>query len=704
MRAVEYELKGRTAVLTLNGGAVNGLGLSVRRALLIAVRRAIEDPGVGSVVLLGAGRGFSAGADINEFGASSALAAPTLPDIFDLIERSDKPIVAAIHGYCLGGGLELALACHYRIAAPGAQLGLPEVGLGLLPGAGGTQRLPRAIGVEAALRLILGGRSESVDALRAIEGQRVVDATADSSTSLQQDALLFAESVTDVRPLPLLRRLDVAHPSGDAYFQFVRNSLARNDPLAAAKLACVNVVQAATRNGFDDGMAAERRAFIELMGSPESSALRHAFLAERAASKIWDVPADTPRRRIERVAVIGAGTMGTGIAMAFLNAGIPVSLLESSPDVLDRGIGAITKSYEAQLGKGRIDQVAMRRRLELLAPTTTYEELKDVDLVVEAVFEELGVKRTVFESLDRVMKRGAILASNTSTLDLDEIAAFTRRPEDVVGLHFFSPANVMKLLEVVRGRSTDRTVLATVMDLARRIGKVPVVSGVTDGFIGNRMMEQYLRQAGFLLDEGASPQQIDSAMERFGFAMGPFRVCDLSGNDIGWAIRKRRKVEQPDMRYSATADKLCEMGRFGQKVASGWYDYPNGTRQGVPSEAVNAMLDQHRASTGLSPRSISDNEITQRLVYALVNEGARILEEGIASKASDIDVVYLMGYGFPRWRGGPMHFAESKGWLGVTAAMRQFQQNPNADAAFWRPAALIEQAVCEGTLFSGVMR
>jgi 3-hydroxyacyl-CoA dehydrogenase len=437
------------------------------------------------------------------------------------------------------------------------------------------------------------------------------------------------------------------------------------------------------------------------MHTPESMALRHVFAAERAASKIADVPADTPTRPIRSVAVIGAGTMGGGIAMNFLNAGIPVVLLEQQQAALDRGLATIHKNYQAQVTKGKLKQDKLDQRLALLRSTLSYADLADADLVIEAVFEDMGVKEQVFKQLDAVMKPGAILASNTSTLDLNRIAGFTRRPQDVVGLHFFSPANVMKLLEVVRGAQTAHDVLATVMALGKTIKKTCVVSGVCDGFIGNRMLEQYVRQAGFLLDEGCTPQQVDRALEQFGFAMGPFRVGDLAGNDIGWAIRKRRYVEKPEVRYSKTADLLCELGRFGQKTGAGWYDYAPGKRDPIPSPLVQQLLAQHCQSLGRRPRAIDDEEIVQRMVFALVNEGAHLLQEGIAAKAGDIDMVYLTGYGFPVWRGGPMHYADQYGLCNVVQAMRRFARNPYDDSAFWQPAPLIERLLAEGRTFTG---
>ncbi len=582
--------------------------------------------------------------------------------------------------------------------SPGTQVALPEVKLGLIPGAGGTQRLPRVLGVENALNLIVSGEPVKSEVLASFPGQKLFDKLVDGD--LLAAALAFAAEVADKRPLPLVRNLKAQHDNPDAYFQFARNTvgaMSRNYP---APLQCVEAVANSVYKKFDEGMRLELVAFQTLMLTPESRALRHLFVAERAASKIPDVPADTPLREIKKVAIIGAGTMGGGIAMNFLNAGIPVVMLEMKQEALDKGLGIIRKNYEAQVKKGKLKQDKLDARMALLSTTLNYGDLKDADLVIEAVFEDIGVKEQVFKQLDEVMKAGAILASNTSTLDVNKIASFTKRPQDVIGMHFFSPANVMKLLEVVRGEKTAKDVLATVMALGKKIKKTCVVSGVCDGFIGNRMIEQYSRQGGFLLEEGATPEQVDKAIERFGFAMGPFRMGDLAGNDIGWYIRKRRAVEQPGLNYSKTADLLCEMGRFGQKTNAGWYDYVPGKRDAIPSQAVVEMIEKERARKGITPRKISDEEIVQRLVYALVNEGAKIVEEGIASRASDIDMVYLTGYGFPAYRGGPMCYADTQGLFNVVAAMKRFQKNPLDDASFWEPAPLLARLAAEGKTFS----
>ena len=696
----DYKVHGDIAVLTLNNPPVNGLGYATRLALTDGLAKANADGAVKAIVITGAGKAFSGGADIKEFGSPTALQEPNLLSVILAIENSSKPVIAAIHSVCMGGGLELALGCHYRIAAPGCSVALPEVKLGLVPGAGGTQRLPRALGVEPALNMIVSGEPVKSELLAMLPGQQLFNKMASSNESLAEEALLYARSVAETRPLPLVRNLPCKHPQGDAYFQFARNMVGGMSKNFPAPLKCVDVVEAATKRKFDAGMAFERESFINLMWTPECRALRHIFMAQRAASKIPDVPADTPQRAINSVAIIGAGTMGGGISMNFLNAGIAVKMLEMKQEALDRGIATIRKNYEAQVKKGKLKQDKYEQRMSLLSTTLSYDDLKDADMVIEAVFEEIGVKEAVFKELDRVMKPGAILASNTSTLDVNKIASFTKRPQDVVGMHFFSPANVMKLLEVIRGEKTAKDVLATVMALAKKIKKTAVVSGVCDGFIGNRMIEQYGRQGGFLLDEGCTPAQVDKAVEKFGFAMGPFRMGDLAGNDIGWAIRKRRYLEKPDMKYSKTADLLCEKGRFGQKTGAGWYDYVAGKRDAIPNAEVVKMIEDHRAALGITPRKISDEEIVQRLVYSLVNEAAHILEEGIASKASDIDMVYLMGYGFPIWRGGPMNYADEVGLFNVVQAMHRFAKNPLDDAKFWQPAPLLAKLAAEGKTFN----
>jgi 3-hydroxyacyl-CoA dehydrogenase len=693
-----YEVRGDVAVISLNNPPVNGLGYDTRRGIADGLERALAESLVKAVVITGAGKAFSGGADIREFGSPKAIAEPNLLSLILALEASTKPIVAAMHSVAMGGGLELALGCHYRVAAAGCKVALPEVKIGLIPGAGGTQRLPRVLGLETALNMIVSGESVASEMLAKLPGQKLIDKLVDGDVVAA--AVAFAQEKVDVRPLPKVRDLKVVHPNAQAFLQFARNTvgaMSRNFP---APLKCVDAVAASTTLKFDDGMKLERELFMGLMFTPESRALRHAFMAERATSKIPDVPESTPTRAVDKVAVIGAGTMGGGIAMNFLNAGIPVVILEMKQEALDKGVGIIRKNYEAQVKKGKLKQDKLDQRMALLTTTLKYDDLKGADMVIEAVFEDMGVKEQVFKTLDEVMKPGAILASNTSTLDVNKIASFMKRPQDVIGMHFFSPANVMKLLEVIRGEKTAKDVLATVMQLGKKIKKTCVVSGVCDGFIGNRMIEQYSRQAGFLLEEGATPEQVDKAMEKFGMAMGPFRMGDLAGNDVGWYIRKRRYVEKPNLRYSKTADLLCELGRFGQKTGAGWYDYRPGKRDAIPSKVVTDMIEKHRTDLGVKPRRISDEEIVHRLVFAMVNEGAKIVDEGIALRASDIDMVYLAGYGFPLHRGGPMNYADTVGLYNVVSAMKRFAANPLDDAAFWQPAPLLAKLAAEGRTFS----
>ncbi len=692
----EYQVHGAVAVVTLNNPPVNGLGLATRTAAVEAIQQALADDAVKAIVITGAGKAFSGGADIKEFNSPKALAEPSLHTLIATAEGSTKPVVAAIHTVCMGGGLELSLGCHYRVAMPGAQIALPEVKLGLLPGAGGTQRLPRVLGLEMALNMIVSGTPVASDKLA---GTALFDEVFAADADLLASAIAFAEKIADARPLPKVRERKVDYPNHEAFLQFSRNTVKAMAGPFPAPLECVETVAASVTMKFDDGMKFERERFMHLIQTTESKALRHAFFAERVASKVPDVPADTPTRAIRQAAVIGAGMMGGGIAMNFLNAGIPVKLLETKQEALDKGLATIRKNYESTMKKGKLTQEKFDQRMALVSGTLAYEDIADADIVVEAVFEEMGVKEAVFRKLDAVMKPGAILATNTSTLDVDRIAGFTARPQDVIGTHFFSPANVMKLLEIVRGAQTGKDVLATALALSKKLKKTGVVSGVCDGFIGNRMIEQYSRQAGFLLEEGALPEQVDKAAEKFGWAMGPFRMADLAGNDIGWAIRKRRYVEKPEISYSKTADLLCEMGRYGQKTGAGWYDYKPGDRKAYPNEQVDAMIVAHSAELGVTRRKISDQEIVERLVYALVNEAANILEEGIALRASDIDMVYLTGYGFPLFRGGPMFYADTVGLPNVLAAINKYASGHHGEA--WKPAPLLVRLAAEGKGFNG---
>ena len=689
-----YRVHGDVAVLTLDNPPVNGLGQELRTALVQGIDRANADANVKAIVITGAGNAFSGGADIREFNTPKALAEPTLRTVIATAESSAKPVISAINATCMGGGLELSLGCHYRVARADAQLALPEVKLGLIPGAGGTQRLPRAIGVEAALNMIVSGAPVAAEKFR---GTALIDEIVEGD--FLAGVLAFARKVSG-KPLKRVRDITIDYPDAEAYFGVARNTVAAMAKGFPAPLKCVDAVAASVSKPFDEGIQFEREIFMQLIQSPESRALRHAFFGERAASKIPDVPADTPVRKVESVAVIGAGTMGGGITMNFLSAAIPVTLLETKQEALDKGVATIRRNYESSVKKGKLTAEKLDKAMALLKPTLSYDDIKGVDLVIEAVFEEMGVKEAVFRKLDAVMKPGAILATNTSTLDVDRIASFTRRPQDVVGLHFFSPANIMKLLEVVRGAKTAKDVLATVMQVAKRIRKTAVVSGVCDGFIGNRMLERYQRQCFYLIEEGATPQQVDRALESFGFAMGLFRVGDLAGNDIGWAVRKRRYVENPDVPYSKIADRLCEMGRFGQKTGAGWYRYEPGKRDPIPDPVVDKLIEDYRKENGITPRKITDEEIVERCVYALTNEGAHILEEGIAQRASDIDMVYLTGYGFPLARGGPMLYADTMGLYNVARSMERLAKNPHGDPGFWKPAPLLAKLAQEGKTFN----
>jgi 3-hydroxyacyl-CoA dehydrogenase len=696
--STSYQVTDGVAVITLENPPVNGLGQGTRAGIVDGLAQAQVDAAVRAVVIIGSGKVFCGGADIKEFGSPKAYATPDLHVTLEAVEQSGKPVVAAIHGVAMGGGLELALACNYRVVAPGTQIALPEVNIGIVPGAGGTQRLPRALGVETALQMITTGASVPAEKLAKAPGQKLFDKLVDGD--LLSAAIAFAKDVAAVRPLPSVRQLSVAAPADAEAFTKARADLAKTRKNLEAPQRCVDCVEAATKLDLDAGIAFEKDVFAKLVTSDQARALRHAFFGERSASKIPDVPADTSLRKVEQVAIIGAGTMGGGIAMCFLNAGVPVKLLEMKQEAIDRGLGLIRKNYEAQVTKGKLSPDKYDARMALLTTTLSYDDIAQADMVIEAVFEDFGVKSQVFAKLDAVMKPGAILASNTSTLDVDKIAEVTKRPADVVGLHFFSPANVMRLLEVVRSKHTAKDVMATVMAVAKKIKKVAVVSGVCDGFIGNRMFEQYVRQSFLLLEEGATVQQVDKAAEAFGWAMGPFRVGDLAGNDIGYAIRKRRRIEQPDVKYSPVPDAVVELGRLGQKAGKGWYDYEVGKREPAPSGEVQAAIDKVRADLGITPRAISDDEIVDRLMLALVNEGAHILQEGIASKASDIDMVYMTGYGFPVYRGGPMLFADMMGLDQVVARMAEFAKNPRDDATFWTPAPNLAKLAAEGKSFT----
>ena len=692
---ISYTVRDGVAVISMNNPPMNTMSHANRSHVMAEVNAANADAAVKAIVLTGGGKVFSSGAEIREFNTPASFAEPGLREVITALEQSPKPVVAAVHGVAMGGGLELALGCHYRVASPGALIALPEVKLGLLPGAGGTQRLPRLIGVAPSLDMIISGNP--VKSEKFAPGTLFDEVT---SADLVSAAVDLAKKMA-AKGAPYKRARDIAAKAPNAgFFAEAKARIAKENRGYPAPPKCAACVEAATTLDFDAGCQFERDRFMELVQTTESKAMRHFFFGERTVAKIPDVPEDTQLRPIKSAAVIGAGTMGGGITMNFINAGIPVSLLEMKQEALDKGVAIIRKNYENTAKKGRMTMEDVEKRMALIKPTLAYADLAQADIVVEAVFEDMGVKETVFRQLDAVMKPGAILASNTSTLDVNKIASFTKRPEEVIGTHFFSPANVMRLLEIVRGTKTAKDVLATTMKLSKTIKKIGVVAGVCDGFIGNRMIEQYSRQAGFLLDEGASPEQVDKAIEKIGFAMGPFRMGDLAGNDVGWYIRKRRYVEKPHIRYSKTADLICEQGRFGQKTGAGWYDYKAGDRTAYPSPVVGGILEKQRADLGITPRQISDDEIVERLMYALVNEGALLLEEGIAMRAVDIDMIYMTGYGMPPYLGGPMFFADQKGLKNVVASMERFAKNPNADPGFWKPAPLLARLAADGKTFN----
>ncbi|MCC5988317.1 MAG: enoyl-CoA hydratase/isomerase family protein [Pararhodobacter sp.] len=686
-----------THVIVMNGGPLNLLARQLRAAILRELDAAAADPDCRAVVLVGGARAFSAGADLVEMDTPDSLADPCLHlTLIETIEAMDVPVVAAIHGSALGGGLELALGCHYRIATPDSLLGLPEITLGLMPGAGGTQRLPRAIGMEPALNLILEGRTFRADT--APEGliDRVV------KSDLREAALAFAAEVAGKRPMPRLRDVRLPSDNVQGFMQFVRNAVSRDPRRLPGLRPIVDSVERAALEPADRGLVAEYAAFGRLRSDAATRPFRHAFLAERRAFTIDGLSPDARPRPLRQAAVIGAGAMGQGIAIALAEAGFEVRLMDRSTQVVERAIDAAEQSWDRAVQRGRLraeDRAALTGRLVVAA---SYDYLREADIAIEAVVEDMAVKHEVFTALDAVLKPGAILATNTSALDVNAIAGVTSRPGDVVGLHFFNPANVMKLLEIVRADATSDEALATSMVLARRLGKVAVVARVCDGFIGNRMVEQYIRQAQFLVEEGATPAQVDRALEGWGMAMGPFRMLDLAGNDVTALVRQRRAIEMPQMIYPTLPDLILSRGWLGQKTAKGWYDYPPGSRKPVENRDLLPLIEAHSASLGVERRKIGAEEIIERCLLALVNEGAAILAEGVAQRPSDIDVVYLNGYGFPRHRGGPMLWAETLGLVSAVRKMRRFALNPHGDPAFWEPHhLLLERAEGLQSLFDG---
>jgi 3-hydroxyacyl-CoA dehydrogenase len=689
-KSVDLDRRGHVAVLTVNNPPVNALSQHVRQGLHEGVKQAVADAAVSALVIVCAGRTFIAGADITEFGKPPA--APGLQEVLALIENSSKPVVAAVHGTALGGGLEVTLACHYRIGVKDARFGLPEVKLGLLPGAGGTQRLPRVVGVEKGLSMMVSG-----DPIRADEALRsgLIDEIVEGD--LTAAGVSFAEKVLrEKRPLRKIRDLDdklAAVRGKPEVFANFRKSVARQTRGFRAPENIIKAVEAAVSLPFEQGLTRERELFAELLTSPESKAQRYFFFAEREAAKIPDVPADTPAKDVKKAAVIGAGTMGGGIAMNFANAGIPVTVVEVNQEALDRGLGIVRKNYEATASRGRLTAADVEKRMGLITGTTDWNAVRDADMIVEAVFEEMPIKKEVFAKLDGLAKPDAVLATNTSTLDVDEIASATKRPESVIGTHFFSPANVMRLLENVRGKKSSKTTVATAMAIGRRIAKVPVLVGVCYGFVGNRMLHQRGQQAEKLILEGALPHQVDKVLTDFGFPMGPFAMGDLAGLDVGWRIRKGRGVKSP------VADRICELGRFGQKTGSGYFRYEKGDRTPIPDPEVEKIIVDVATEQGITRRHISDEEILQRLLYPMVNEGAKILDEKIAIRASDIDVIWVYGYGWPVYRGGPMFWADQIGLRSVRDAMLGFQKATGD--AFWAPAPLLSRLADEGKGFTG---
>ncbi len=688
---VTSALDGNIAVITINNPPVNALGYPVRSGLLQALAAATASSAVKAIVIICSGRTFCAGADITEFGKPPR--APSLAEVLIAIEAMDKPVVAAIHGTALGGGLELAMACHVRVALRSAKLGLPEVKLGILPGGGGTQRLPRAIGPIRALERIVSG--EPMSASEALN-EGLVEAIADGDLAKLAIDLARLAAASGKKPLLLRDRDDKLAPvrtDRSAFDAAVAHLLRRRQGQNAPK-ACAQSVANSFTMPFDQGLAAERALFLELVQGEQSKALRHVFFAEREASKIPDLGADIKPRDIGLAAVIGAGTMGGGIAMCFANAGIPVTLIDVTDEALQRGLGVIEANYRNTVKRGGLTPDAAAKRISLIKLATGLPAVADADIVIEAIFEEMDVKQKLFATLDRLAKPGVILATNTSTLDVDAIAAVTKRPADVVGMHFFSPANVMRLLEVVRGKATARDTLATAMVLGRKLGKVPVVSGVCDGFIGNRMLARRSIEAERLLLEGADPAAADAALTDFGMAMGHYAMYDLAGLDVGWRIRKARGQKSP------VSDALCEAGHWGQKTGRGYFTYEKGSRTPLSNPDVTRIAADRAKTLGIVRRAVDGQEIVERMTYSMINEAARILDEGIALRASDIDVVWVFGYGFPAWRGGPMHYADSIGLAKIAERLAVFAAQ-TGDASL-KPAPLLARLAAEGKGFASL--
>jgi 3-hydroxyacyl-CoA dehydrogenase len=690
---VRFENVNGIGVITVDNPPVNALSPGVPEGIVENVERGNADPAIKAMVLIGAGRSFIAGADIRQFGTRRP---PSVPGrrTHEVLDNSQKPVVAAIHGYALGGGLEIALASNYRIAVPSAKVGLPEVLIGILPGSGGTQRLPRLIGPKAAMEMIVSGRHVPAEEAKRLG---IIDELVEAGGDLRQEAIAMARRIADIRPLPRIRDRDekLAEAKTDpGIFDGMRKSIARRARNQKAPYNCIAAVEAACSLPFDDGIRRERELFDELENSAEARALRYAFFAEREVAKLPDIPRDTPLRPIKTAAIVGAGTMGGGIAMSFAEFGFPVKLLEASPEALDRGIARIRSNYETSVKRGSLSEAEMSRRMALIEPVTSYDDIAQCDVVIEAVFERIPVKEEVFKKLDEVMKPGALLYTNTSGIDIDIMANATKRPQDVAGTHFFAPANVMKLFEAVKGAKSAPDTLATAMDLGRKIGKISAMAGNGDGFVANRSRTPFGTEMNILVEEGALPEQVDKVMVDFGYPIGPFATADLSGLDIGYDSRQRRAAENPNYRKMPIADAIVEMGRLGQKTGAGWFRYEKGDRTPHPDPEVARLIKEKAAEMGVEQRSFTDEEILRRLLFASVNEACKILEEGKAYRASDIDVMWLNGFGFPRYRGGLMYWADG---IGVAEVYRQIQAWHQQYGERWAPASLLRRLAETGT-------
>lgn len=692
---VQTRLDGEVLVVTVNNPPVNALGQAVRAGLLAAVEQAAADAAVKAMLIVGEGKAFIAGADIREFGKPAMP--PSLPEVCNAIEASGKLVVAAIHGAALGGGLEIALSAHYRLALPKAQLGLPEVNLGLLPGAGGTQRAPRVMGVRAATELMLSGKHLNAKAAAAAG---LVDKLVEGDDALAAGLAYTRELLAAGGAVRRTRDIEIADKMAAlADLEALAIETAKKARGLFSPMKIIECAKAAVELPFEQGLAKERELFLQCLESPQRQGLIHAFFAEREVSKIPEAKAAAPRA-FAKLAIIGGGTMGAGITLAALDAGFPVIMIERDAESIARGQANVEKVYNGLIAKGRMTEEGKAAIMARYTPSTSYDDLKDVDLVIEAVFEDLDVKKAVFKELDRVCKPGSVLATNTSYLDIDAIAASTSRPQDVIGLHFFSPANIMKLLEIVVPAKVSADVVATAFELAKKLKKVPVRAGVCDGFIGNRILAVYKQAADYIMEDGASPYEIDEAVRAFGYPMGPFQVTDLAGGDIGWATRKRRAATRdPKARYVHVADRICERGWFGQKTGRGFYLYPQGARVGQPDPEVLAIVDEERAKKGVTPRKFTPEEIIRRYMASMVNEGAKVVEEGIALRPLDVDVTFISGYGFPRWRGGPLKWADMQGLDKILADIKEFEKE---DPLFWKPAALLEKLVAEGKNFDSL--